>query len=45
MPVIMIDLWPVSTKVNAELIQNLTKTASEITKLPQSQRISMKKTG
>ena len=36
MPVITIDLWPVSTEVRAELIQNLTKTASEITKLPQS---------
>lgn len=35
MPVITIDLWPVSTEVRAELIQNLTKTASEITGLPQ----------
>lgn len=34
MPVITIDLWPVSTEVRAELIKNLTKTASEITKLP-----------
>ena len=33
MPVITI--WPVSPEVKAELIQNLTKTASEITKLPQ----------
>lgn len=36
MPVITIDLWPVSTGVRAELIRNLTKTASEITKLPPS---------
>jgi 4-oxalocrotonate tautomerase len=36
MPVITIDLWPVSTAVRAELIRNLTKTASEITKLPPS---------
>ncbi len=36
MPVITIDLWPVSTEVRAELIRNLTKTASEITKLPPS---------
>ncbi len=35
MPVITIDLWPVSTGVKAELIRELTKTASEITKLPQ----------
>jgi len=34
MPVITIDLWPVSTEVRAELIRNLTKTASEITNLP-----------
>jgi len=34
MPVITIDLWPVSREVRVELIQKLTKTASEITKLP-----------
>ena len=34
MPVITIDLWPVSPEVKAELIQKLTKIASEITKLP-----------
>jgi len=34
MPVITIELWPVSPEVKAELIQKLTKTASEITKLP-----------
>ena len=34
MPVITIDLWKVSPEVKAELIQKLTKTASEITKLP-----------
>jgi 4-oxalocrotonate tautomerase len=36
MPVITIDLWPVNPEVKAELIQNLTKTASDITKLPPS---------
>ncbi|NMB77636.1 MAG: 4-oxalocrotonate tautomerase [Methanomicrobiales archaeon] len=34
MPVITIDLWKVSPEVKAELIASLTKTASEITKLP-----------
>jgi 4-oxalocrotonate tautomerase len=36
MPVITIDLWPVSTEIKAELIQKLTKTSSDITHLPQS---------
>jgi 4-oxalocrotonate tautomerase len=36
MPVIKIDLWPVSQEIKAELIQKLTKTASDITNLPQS---------
>lgn len=36
MPVITIDLWQVSHEVRVELIQKLTKTASEITKLPPS---------
>ncbi len=36
MPVITIDLWPVSTEVKEELIRNMTKTASEITRLPES---------
>ncbi len=36
MPVITIDLWKVSPETKAELIGKLTKTASEITKLPQS---------
>ena len=36
MPVITIELWPVSPEVKAELIRNLTKTASEITKIPPS---------
>ncbi|MCK9632534.1 MAG: 4-oxalocrotonate tautomerase family protein [Methanoregula sp.] len=36
MPVITIDLWPVSTEVRAKLIRDLTTTASEITKLPPS---------
>ena len=36
MPVITIDLWPVSPEVKAELIQKLTKTASDITRLPPS---------
>ena len=35
MPVITIDLWPVSHEVRVELIQKLTKTASDITGLPQ----------
>jgi 4-oxalocrotonate tautomerase len=34
MPVIAIDLWKVSPETKAELIEKLTKTASEITKLP-----------
>jgi len=34
MPVITIDLWKVSPEVKADLIANLTKTASDITKLP-----------
>jgi len=34
MPVITIDLWKVSPETKAELIEKLTKTASEITKLP-----------
>ncbi|MFA5268550.1 MAG: 4-oxalocrotonate tautomerase DmpI [Methanoregula sp.] len=36
MPVITIELWPVSPEVKAELIEKLTKTASDITKLPQA---------
>ena len=36
MPVITIDLWPVNTEIRAELILKLTKTASDITSLPQS---------
>jgi 4-oxalocrotonate tautomerase len=36
MPVITIDLWKVSHEVRVELIEKLTKTASEITKLPPS---------
>jgi len=36
MPVITIDLWEVSPEIKAELIKNLTTTASEITKLPPS---------
>ena len=36
MPVITIDLWPVSHEVRVELIQKLTHTASDITKLPPS---------
>jgi 4-oxalocrotonate tautomerase len=36
MPVITIDLWPVSHEVRVELIRNLTKTASEITRLPEA---------
>ena len=34
MPVITIDLWKVSPETKAELIEKLTKIASEITKLP-----------
>jgi 4-oxalocrotonate tautomerase len=34
MPVITIELWPVSPEVKAELIRTLTQTASEITGLP-----------
>jgi 4-oxalocrotonate tautomerase len=34
MPVITIDLWKVSPEIKAELIEKLTKTASDITKLP-----------
>ncbi|AGB02586.1 tautomerase family protein [Methanoregula formicica] len=34
MPVITIDLWKVTPEVKAELIEKLTRTASEITKLP-----------
>jgi 4-oxalocrotonate tautomerase len=34
MPVITIDLWQVSPETKAELIEKLTTTASEITKLP-----------
>ena len=34
MPVITIDLWPVSHEVRVELIQKLTQTASDITGLP-----------
>ncbi len=36
MPVITIDLWAVSPETKSELIDKLTKTASEITKLPPS---------
>ena len=36
MPVITIDLWKVSPEVKAELIERLTKTASDITRLPPS---------
>ena len=36
MPVITIDLWPVSQEVKAELIQKLTKTASDITSIPET---------
>jgi 4-oxalocrotonate tautomerase len=36
MPVITIELWPVSPEVKAELIRKLTTTASDITGLPQS---------
>jgi len=36
MPVITIELWPVSPAVKAELIEQLTTTASDITKLPKS---------
>lgn len=34
MPVITIDLWQISPEIKAELIEKLTTTASEITKLP-----------
>lgn len=36
MPVITIDLWQVSPETKTELIKRLTKTASEITKLPEA---------
>jgi 4-oxalocrotonate tautomerase len=36
MPVITIDLWAVSPETKAELIERLTKTASEITRLPEA---------
>ena len=36
MPVITIDLWKVSPETKADLIAKLTKTASEITKLPEA---------
>jgi 4-oxalocrotonate tautomerase len=36
MPVITIELWPVSPGVKAALIGKLTTTASEITGLPES---------
>ena len=36
MPVITIDLWNVSPETKAELIAKLTRTASEITKLPEA---------
>ena len=36
MPVITIDLWNVSQETKADLIARLTKTASEITKLPEA---------
>jgi len=36
MPVITIELWPVSPEVKTELIQKLTKTGSEITRLPEA---------
>ena len=36
MPVITIDLWQVSPETKTELIKRLTKTASEITKLPET---------
>jgi 4-oxalocrotonate tautomerase len=36
MPVITIDLWTVSPETKAELIGRLTKTASEITRLPEA---------
>lgn len=34
MPVITIDLWKTSPETKADLIEKLTRTASEITKLP-----------
>jgi 4-oxalocrotonate tautomerase len=36
MPVITIDLWQVSPETKTELIKRLTKTASEITRLPET---------
>jgi 4-oxalocrotonate tautomerase len=36
MPVITIELWPVSPEVKAALIERLTTTASEITRLPEA---------
>jgi len=36
MPVITIDLWALSPEIKAELIERLTKTASEITRLPEA---------
>jgi len=36
MPVISIELGPVSTEVKEELISSLTKTASAITKIPEA---------
>lgn len=36
MPVITIDLGQVNPDVKAELIRNLTKTASDITKIPEA---------
>jgi len=35
MPVISIELGPVSAEVKSELIKRLTKTAAEITKIPE----------
>jgi 4-oxalocrotonate tautomerase len=35
MPVISIEIGPVSTEVKSELIKQLTKTASEVTKIPE----------
>ena len=36
MPVISIELGPVSAEVKSELIRKFTKTAAEITKIPES---------
>jgi len=36
MPVISVELGPVSAEVKSELIKKLTKTAAEITKIPES---------